>query len=144
MAKYEQPFEETTDLFSELIVKTKLDQVMTITIIVDNKLKKITNVTKGSPLLKYRAGDDIVIFLNENIFEQLTELQRHIVVEEALANIHYDSEKDKIIITKPDVVTYSGVLSKYTYETWNILSETIKTLYNVEKQAEDESSSITK
>jgi len=144
MAKYEQPFEETTDLFSELIVKTGLDQVMTITIIVDNKLKKITNVTKASPLLQYRAGDDIVIFLNENIFEQLTELQRHIVVEEALANIHYDSEKDKIIITKPDVVTYSGVLSKYTYETWNILSETIKTLYNVEKQAEDESSSITK
>jgi|TARA_R110000782_G_scaffold21299_1_gene57314 hypothetical protein len=136
MADFNEPFEETSDLFNEKIVATGLDQFITITIVIDNGAKKVTTVSKANKLLKYRTGDDVTIFVNETIFEQLTEPQRHIVAEDALACLHYDSEKDKLMITKPDVIAYSGILSKFTFETWNVVRESIKTLYATEKERE--------
>lgn len=144
MAKYEEPFEETIDLYNQLIEQAGLSNFVNITILTNNKAKEIFKVNKANELLKYRTGDDIIIVLNEKIFDQLTEEQRVIVAEESLASIHFDSEKDKIIISKPDVVTFSGILAKYSFDTWNVLKESIKTLYDAEKQTEDETETITK
>ena len=94
-------------------------------------------------MLKFRTGDDVIIVLNEKIFDQLTTEQRLIVVEESLSSIHYDMENDKLVISKPDVVTFSGVLSKHTFAVWDVLRESIKTLYAAEKQAEDEAKAAT-
>ena len=41
---------------------------------------------------------------------------------------------EKVIITKGDVVTYSGLLRKYGYDKYEVLRESIKTLYNAEKE----------
>lgn len=144
MAKYEEPFEETIDLYNQLIEQAGLSNFVNITILTNNKAKEIFKVNKANELLKYRTGDDIIIVLNEKIFDQLTDEQRVIVAEESLASIHFDSEKDKIVISKPDVVTFSGILAKYSFDTWNVLKESITTLYNAEKQEEDEVAAITK
>jgi len=56
---------------------------------------------------------------------------------------HIASTDIVIVISKPDVVTFSGVLSKHTFATWNVLRESIKTLYQAEKQAEDERKAAT-
>ena len=143
MAKYEDPFEETQDLYNQVINQADLANSINITILADNKSKDLFKVNKANELLKFRTGDDIIIVLNEKIFDQLTPEQRLIVVEESLASISYDSEKEKLIITKPDVVTFSGVLAKHTFIVWDQLRESIKTLYAAEKQAEDEAKAIT-
>jgi hypothetical protein len=143
MAKFEEPFEDTQDLYSEIIKTAGLDQYVNITILVNNKAKEIFKINKANELLKYRTGDDIIIVLNEKIFEGLTDDQRRIVVEESLASIHYDMENDKLIISKPDVVTFSGVLAKHTFDKWEALRESIKTLYAAEKQVEDEAANAT-
>lgn len=144
MAKYEEPFEETQDLYNQLIEQAGLSNFVNITILTNNKAKEIFKVNKANELLKYRTGDDIIIVLNEKIFDQLTDEQRTIVAEESLASIHFDSEKDRIIISKPDVVTFSGILAKHSFDKWNVLRESITTLYNAEKQEEDEVAAITK
>ena len=143
MAKFEEPFEDTQDLFNEVIKTAGLDQYVNITILANNKAKEIFKINKANDLLKHRTGDDIIIVLNEKIFEGLTDEQRRIVIEESLASIHYDMENDKLLISKPDVVTFSGVLSKHTFEKWDALRESIKTLYAAEKQAEDEAANAT-
>jgi hypothetical protein len=144
MAKYEEPFEETQDLYNQLIEQAGLSNFVNITILTNNKAREIFKVNKANELLKYRTGDDIIIVLNEKIFDQLTEEQRTIVAEESLSSIHFDSEKDRIIISKPDVVTFSGILAKHSFDKWNVLRESITTLYNAEKQEEDEVAAITK
>jgi len=143
MAKFEEPFEDTQDLYNEVIKTAGLDQYVNITILVNNKAKELFKINKANDLLKHRTGDDIIIVLNEKIFEGLTEEQRRIVIEESLASIHYDMENDKLIITKPDVVTFSGVLAKHTFDKWEALRESIKTLYAAEKQVEDEAANAT-
>jgi hypothetical protein len=138
MSKYNEPFESTTDLYKELIEAAGLTNYVNITVLANDTAKDLYKVVKANDLLKHRTGDDIIIVLNEKIFDQLTDEQRLIAAEESLAGIHYDFEKDKIVISKPDVVTYSGVLSKHGFDKWTVLLESIKTLYNTEKQVEDE------
>lgn len=133
MAKFDEPFEDTQALYDEKIKAVGLDQYINITVVVNNTAKELFKVNKANDLLKYRTGDDVLIVLNEKIFEQLTDAQKHIVVEDSLASIHFDTEKDRLVITKPDVIAYSGILSKFTFETWNVVRESIKTLYAAEK-----------
>jgi len=136
MAKYEQPFEDTQALFNEVIDATGLNNYMNITVLANNKAKEIFKVNKSNELLKYRTGDDVIIVLNENIFEKLTNEQKRIVVEEAIAYISFDTEKDKVIITQPDFMAHSGILRKHTFNTIEVVRESIKTLYQSEQEEE--------
>ncbi len=144
MGKYKEPFESTTDLYSQAMLTAGLTGNVNITVSSLDTSKDIYKVRKTSDWEKYRTGDDIVIFLNENIFDKLPEPQRILVVEESLASISYDSENDKVVISKPDVITFSGILSKYTFDTWNVMSESVKTLYTVEKNEKDAALALAK
>jgi hypothetical protein len=55
-----------------------------------------------------------------------------------LAEISYDTENDKVTIVKPTFVAHDGVLDKYGYDVLKVVREAVKTLYQVEKQKEDE------
>jgi len=138
MAKYEQPFEDTQEMYNRAIDAASLSQYMNITILVNNKAKDIFKVAKCSETEKFKTQDDINIFINEKLLEGLTPEQRLIVVEESIACIHFDTESDTITLTKPDVVTFSGIIRKHTFETWNTLRESIKSLKDKEKEAEDQ------
>jgi ribosomal protein S13 len=138
MAKYELPFDSTHELFNQVIDKANLSNYMKIGIYTNNRAKVITDVKKSNDIYKYKTGEDIIIYVNEKIFEQLPEEQQLIVVEEAIAGIGFDTEHDKVIVSKSDFSAHSGILIKYTFETVNVVRESIKTLYQVEKQAEDE------
>ena len=138
MAKYLEPFEDTQDLFTKKIVAAGLSNYLTITIVVNNTAKDIFKVNKTNDLFKHRSGDDVLIVLNEQIFDQLPDDQKSIVADEALAEISYDQENDKLVITKPTFVAHDSVLDKYGYDELKVVRESIKTLYQVEKQREDE------
>jgi hypothetical protein len=138
MAKYEEPFEDTQSLFNKVIETTGLNNYMNINVLADNKAKDIFKVNKSSELLKYRTGDDVNIILNESIFDKLTNEQKRIVVEEAIAYISFDTEKDKVVITKPDFIAHSGILRKHTFNTVEVVRESVKTLYQAQEQEEEE------
>jgi hypothetical protein len=138
MAKYEEPFEDTQSLFNEVIETTGLNNYMNINVLADNKAKDIFKVNKSNELLKYRTGDDVNIILNESIFDKLTNEQKRIVVEEAIAYISFDTEKDKVVITKPDFIAHSGILRKHTFNTVEVVRESVKTLYQAQEQEEEE------
>lgn len=133
---FEEPFEETQTMYTQAIVAAGLNGLVNITVLTDNKAKEIFKVNKANKLLQYRTGDDVIIVLNEKIFEQLEEPQRLIVVEESLSAISYDSENDVLEVSAPDVKTFKGVLKKHTYAVWEVVQESISTLYQVEKDEE--------
>jgi hypothetical protein len=142
MAKYELVFEDTQDLYTRLIGEADLNNV-NITVLADNKAKEIFKLSKANAILKFRSNDDVIIILNEKIFEQLTPEQQVIIAEESLAGISYNSEKDAIEIKKPDFIAFTGVLRKYSYNIIDVLRESVTTLYAAEKQAEDEAKNAT-
>jgi len=136
MAKYLEPFDDTKEIYNQVITKANLDLNVSIKILVDNRQKDIYRVFKANDLIKHMTNNDIIIVINETVYDRLTEEQRIMVTEESLAGIHFDNEKEKVIITKGDVQTYSGLLRRYGYEKYEVLKESIKTIYNAEKEEE--------
>ena len=143
--KYDEPCPETKDAFEAQIALTGLDQVMNIRVLVDDKLKKdITKVVKCSPSESYKTGDDINIFLNEDVFIQLPEKLQELTIIEALAGLSYNYDKDVVEYTKADFHAYSGVMEKHSYEDVVVLRESIKSIFDKAKQAADEARALTK
>ncbi len=135
MVKYEEPFKDTQDIFDEVIRNSDLDRYINIKLLVDNKQKKkVAKPYKAPNLLKYETKNDVYILINELIFEQLETWQRIMVAEEAIAGVSFDPEKDKLEIKTGDISTFSGLLKKYGYDRYEVVEESVKTLYNVERE----------
>jgi hypothetical protein len=64
-------------------------------------------------------------------------------VVECLAGVGV-SETDAVSLEKPNFNTHTGVLQKYGHESIIALHESIKSLFDVKKQKEDEERATTK
>jgi hypothetical protein len=117
MTKFETPFEDTKKIFDELILKYQLDNYVNITLVVNNRLPKLFDPKKSDDLKKYQTGIDLTIVLNEDVFDKFNDYQKIIAADNILAGIYYDTEKDKLIIKKEDFSMFSGIISKYGFET---------------------------
>lgn len=133
MAKFEDVFDDTQTLFTSLLLNANLAQVVTVKLLTDNKQKDIYKVVKANDLVRYMTNNDVVIILNENIFDQLPEDQKKIIAEEAIASISFDFENDKLALAKPDLTTFSGIISKYSLEKYLETKELIRLLYSQEE-----------
>lgn len=129
MAKYDEPFEDVQKVFDDIIAVTELERFATIKILTDDNQKTVGKMVKANAFVQHLAGVDIIIVINQRIFEQLTPEQQNLQAEELLAGISWDNQRDKLVISKGDIQTYSGLLSKYGYKQYEVLQESIKTLY---------------
>lgn len=130
MAKYEEVSEQNEDIFKALISEADLERYINVKILADNRQKTVYNVVKANALLKHMTAEDVIIIINETIFDKLEDNQKSIVADEAIAYIGFDFEKDRLIISKPDIMVHSGILRKYGSEIYLILKENIKLLYS--------------
>lgn len=136
--KFQEPSLDTQHIFNKVIVATGLSNYMKITILANNTAKQIFKVTKANDLIKFMSGNDVLIIINEVVLDKLTEEQKYLVAEEALAYVSYNMDKDKIFISQPDFVAHSGILRKHSFETIEIVRESVKTLFSTLKQEEEE------
>ena len=114
MSKYNEVYADTQRLFDSVIDETGLEQVINFKVLSCNSLKKkACDAVKAGDIVKYMTEKDIIILVNEPVFERLTEEQRKIAAEEAVAKVGFDYEKDKIVMSQPDVSTFSLVLVKH-------------------------------
>jgi hypothetical protein len=140
MAKYNDVFPDTKEIFDEVIVGANLDNFVNILVLADNKQKDIGKVVKANPILKYKTDDDVVVIINESIFELLDDSLKLITAEMIMAGISYNSEKDKIEINKPDFTIHTGLLKKYGGDVCINLHEVIRAAFaqKAEQDAEEE------
>lgn len=136
MAKFEEVFVDTQALFATHISESGLEQVVNIKVLANNTLKEIGKVVKANDLLKHMTNEDVIILLNEVIFEGLEDEQKKMVVEDLLAQVYFDPEKDKLTLIKPDFIAFSLIIQKYSFEKYLVLKESIKTLFNVAEEQE--------
>lgn len=138
MSKFEEVFEDTLELFQKHINESSIPKFIKIKILSNNKIKKdFGSVNKSQDIVKYMTDYDIIIQVNEPIFDQLEGTQKEYIVNDLLAKIVYDMDKDKITIINPDVSTFSGVLRKYGIDTYQSIKESIAVLLE-QKQIEED------
>jgi len=140
MSKFIEIEGSTKELFDDLISKADLFPKVRIKLLGSSKQKEIFKVVKANEIVKYLTENDVVVIINDEIFDQLEDDQQMLVAEESIAGISYNHDKDKLEIRTPDVKTFSGILRKYSYEKYNVVQESIKTLYDVKNNKGEESS----
>ena len=139
MAKFEEVYEDTLTLFQKHIDQTSIPRMVKIKILSNDAIKKeFGKVSKTNDIVKFMTDYDVVIQVNEPIFDQLEDKQKEYVVRDLLAQIVYDIEKDKISIVSHDITTFSGVLRNFDIDTYLSIKESIITLLE-QKQIEEDS-----
>jgi len=109
MAKFEEVFEDTLELFNKHIENSSIPRAVKIKILSNESIKKgFGNVSKTQEFVKFMTDYDIIIQINEPIFDQLEDKQKEYVVKDLLARIFYDVDKDKVSILPHDITTFSG------------------------------------
>lgn len=139
MAKFEEVYEDTLSLFQKHIDQTSIPRMVKIKILSNDAIKKeFGKVSKTNDIVKFMTDYDVVIQINEPIFDQLDDKQKEYIVRDLLAQIVYDMEKDKISIVSHDITTFSGVLRNFDIDTYLSIKESIITLLE-QKQIEEDS-----
>jgi hypothetical protein len=129
MANFEEVYEETQTLFNAEIESSMIPRETRIKILSNEKLKKgFGKVSKAQDVVKFMTGYDVIIQINDYVFDQLEPKQKQYVVKDLLAKIHYDMDKEKITILQHDVTTFSGVLRNYDIDTYLSIKESITTI----------------
>lgn len=143
MAKFDELFDDVQEVFDNAVNRTTLERQVKIKIVANDKLKEIYKVVKTNDLTKYLADDiDVVIIVNQFIFDQLEDGMKDIVVDEALAYINFDPEKDKVSLGKPDLNTFTPIIMKHGFESYVRVQETLKSLFDKKRETDDETESI--
>lgn len=132
MAKWDDPSDETIKEITEVLINTGLDNSINTKIIANNDQKnKVILLKKMPAYIKFAFEYELLLIINESIYEQLPTLQKRLCIEEALSGAYHDGQK--LVVGSPDLKTFHGFLDKHGYDQFKILEESIKSLYDAEK-----------
>jgi hypothetical protein len=131
---------ETEQIFNKFIDQADLQRVVNVKFLGCPELKQIGKVVKANDLLKFMTDNDVIILINEVIFDKLEQEQKELVVQELIAYVGYDFEKGKVVITQPDVNTFSLLLQKVGSEKYLKIQEVIRLAFEQLKDKESENS----
>jgi len=89
--------EDIADLIQTKWEETNLAQMgIDLKVISTTKAKNVLKASKASATVQYLTKKDAILTIYEEAFDRLSEAYKEIIVEGALSNITYDSEKDKL------------------------------------------------
>lgn len=135
MAKYNDAFESTQEMFAEVWRASGLDLVLTAKVISVDKQKEVIVPKKASPIMKYMNDIDVFFFVNDLVFDRLEDVSKRYLVEEAVARVAFDPEKEKLSILKGDVETFNLLLRKYSLDIYESMKANIS---QVEQQIKED------
>jgi len=136
MTKFFDISEENEKSFNEVLDTTSLPKFIKFKLLAAEKQKYIYKINKANNVLNHLTGYDFVIIINELIFDQLDRDQQKLLFDEAIAHIVYDGDNDKINLVKPDVITFSGIISKYSVKEYLRVKESVDALLKQQEEQE--------
>lgn len=128
--KLDGVLKDTEDLFKKVLDQTSIPKSINFELIASNNMKDVGKVVKANEILKYMTEVDIIILLNENIFDRLESEQKTMILEELLAQVYWDADSGKIKLIKPDVNTFSLLIKKYGIDFYLAVKESVVSILN--------------
>jgi hypothetical protein len=109
-----------TDIIEDVMkIVSTLPFNLSFKFISDLKLKRYIEVKKNTDLMFFLTKSEILVFINDEMHDELDEESRNILIEQEMAKISLDISKDKIKIEKPDISTFKGLVDKWTLDKVN-------------------------
>lgn len=97
MAKLFETSKGIADLAQEKWENTGLAQMgIELKVISTPKAKSILKVQRANATTNYLTKKDVILIVFEEAFDRLTEEHKNLLMEGAISNISYDTDKDKL------------------------------------------------
>ena len=118
MAKFSELSEDIQEIVDKIIDETGLHNYMTIKTFAVAKSKELVKVSRASALAEHlgKVSDCVTILIYERAMERLNPRQQAILLRDAINNISFDGEKDRILIGAPKITVTIGGRAKYGEE----------------------------
>lgn len=137
MVKFEEPSDDVIEVFEKVKKSKLIPDWVQFEVLVNNKMKQVYKIMKMSDLVETLSkGVNFAVIINEEIFDGLTDEQQEMLMDECIAGVGV-SETDTLMLDKPDINTYTGVLQRYGHDSVITLHESIKSLFDKKKEEED-------
>ena len=116
MAKddYHELADYIIDFFKEMKNKLNLPVDITYTFQAHNKQKTLITIKKIPDNYSVLLNADLLVTFNEDFFDAFDEESKKILIDQELAKIEFNMEKGTLKIVKPDLVTSSSIIKKYS------------------------------
>lgn len=143
MGKYSKDLDsKLVAMVEAAVAETNLEQIgVRVEAIKMNKSKGVIGeVLKGNDLMKlFNQGDDIVaIALFEEAFMEVNERTRQLWIELLVSQAWYDIDKDKLVITKPELNIPVGMYRKYGAEVVDAMEVALMTVESINERKKAE------
>lgn len=114
--KYYELQQEVVDKFNDVVSTLALPTRINFKVIGDAKQKKLITIKKINDAYAYISGFQVLVTINEPLFEKLEEDEKVIEVlfVEELNNLQINMNTGAIKISKADFISCNSVLEKYT------------------------------
>lgn len=139
MAKLGKVSDETQALVDKVVGELGYDNCMNIEPISITKQKQLIKVARANATTEYKAKcpDSVFLYIFEAPFERLDEKQQELLIRDALNNVNYDSEKDRIIIGCPQVTVSVDGRAKWGDELVNAAECGVHMILQVEEEEKE-------
>ena len=135
-----EPSKDVIDWIDGKFSDTGLDNFVQLKVLGVSKQSQIFNVSRASSLVKYIGNlddDAVVITVYEEAFDRLDEATRELLIDDALAQIGWDGEKDKLIVEKPKINVTIGARRKHGEALINAAETSIAVIEAIEEEEKD-------
>ena len=137
MAKIEKASNDLVNLFDRVREDSNIPHWLEFEVLSNDKQKELYKIVKTSDVVEILSnGINFAVIINEIVFNQLPVDMQEMAIVECLAGVSVN-DSDVVSLTKPDFNTHTGVLQKYGHISVIRLKESIKSLYDKQKEEED-------
>jgi hypothetical protein len=134
MAKIFETSQDIAELAQDKFEDTGLAQMgINLKVLSITKAKNVLKVSRASATTHFLTNKDVILLIYEEAFDRLSDEFKSKLMEGAISNITYDSEKDKINVESDIAKEIFRLRKKY-----DNYVDAVETSYIVMQQIEDE------
>jgi hypothetical protein len=113
MSKYYDVSEDTIEQFYKIFDKKTFPVQVNFLFQGDEKQKKLIDITKVPDKYAYATKKELFVSINEDLLSVFDETSIEILIEQELDKISISGDSGKIKMVKPDLSTFSSLITKY-------------------------------
>ena len=135
-----EPSKDVVEWIDGKFSDTGLDNFVQLKVLGISKQSQIFNVSRASGLVKYVGNlddDAVVITVYEEAFDRLDDKTRNLLLDDALTQISWDGEKDKLIVEKPKINVTIGARRKFGEDLINAAETSIAVIESIEEEEKE-------
>jgi hypothetical protein len=116
MSKYYELSDETISTFNEVFNKKTFPMAVRFQFVGCETQKQLIKISKMPEHFEFLLEKELLIIMNEDLLRVFDDESVNILIEQELDKVSISIDTGKIKLVKPDLTTFSAIVSKYGIE----------------------------